>query len=178
MSFKPKLDQLPVQLNFILPHSLLLDKVKKFKINKKVPRLHTKFICKIIAYENDSKYITCSGDETISIRNSEDNKVIRTLIDHQEVVRDILLLSNRRLVSFFADNKIKIWNLTNGNCEQILIGHSSWVYCLLELPNSILFSGSDDSTIGIWDISRKDEKELQFYDQVKMINNHMHIVWH
>ena len=148
-------------------NEILLQKLKICKIDKNIPRLHTNSIYKIISYDNNTKYITCSFDKTIIIRNSEDNTVIRTLIGHIASVRDILLLSDGRLASCSEDKTIKIWNLTNGSCEQTLIGHSNMVYCLLELPNSILLSGSHDSSIGVWDISQKDKKELQFYYQVK-----------
>ena len=146
---------------------ILLQKLKNAKIDKKVPRLHTSIIYKIIIYDNNTKYITCSFDKTIIIRNSEDNTIVRTLSDHKEPVHDILLLSDGRLASSSRDKTIKIWNLIDGACEQTLIGHSDWVYALLELPNSILLSGSFDSSIGIWDISQKDKNELQFYHQVR-----------
>ena len=162
-----ELDQLPEQINSPLLNSLLLDKIKNVKMNKQIPRLHTDAIYKIISYDKNTKYITCSNDKTIIIRNCEDNTIIRTLIDHKDAVRDILLLSDGRLASSSQDNTIKIWNLTNGNCEQTLIGHFDYVYCLLELPNSILLSGSLDSSIGIWDISQQNQKELQFYHQVR-----------
>ena len=137
------------------------------KIDKMIPKLHTDIIYKIISYDNNTKYITCSGDKTIIIRNCNDNTVIKILSDHKEAVRDILLLSNGRLASSSNDKTIKIWNLTNGKCEQTLIGHSDCIYCLLELPNLILLSGSADSSIGIWNISQIDQKELQFYHQVE-----------
>ena len=137
------------------------------KIDKKIPRLHTGSIMKIISYDNNIKYITCSADKTIIIRNSEDNTVVRTLTGHIDAVRAILVLSDGRLASSSQDKTIKIWNLTNGNCDQTLIDHSHTIYCLLELPNSILLSGSQDSSIGVWDISQKYKKELQFYHQVK-----------
>ena len=151
-------------------NGILLQKLKTGvigNIDKKFPRLHTNVIYKIISYEKDTKYITCSHDKTIIIRNYADNTIIRILIDHKDAVWDIFLLSNGRLASASQDHTIKIWNLTNGNCEQTLIGHSHWVYCLLELPNSILLSGSEDSSIGLWDISQQNQKELHFYHQVK-----------
>ena len=144
-----------------------MDRIKKVKIDKKIPRLHSGTIYKIINYDSNTKYITCSHYKTIIIRNSEDNTIIRILKDHKKYVRDILLLSDRRFASCSQDNTIKIWNLTNGNCEQTLIGHSNWVISLLELPNSILSSSSGDSSIGLWDISQKYNNELQFYHQVK-----------
>ena len=98
---------------------------------------------KIISYENDSKYITCSKDKSIISRNCEDNTLIKTLIDHKEQVHDILLLSDGRLVSASYD----------ANCEQILIGHVYEIYCLLELRNSIFLSASSDLSIGVRDIS-------------------------
>ena len=147
-------------------NNILVEKIKKVEINK-IPRLHTNTINKIINYENNTKYITCSIDKTIMIRNCEDNKISKTLKDHKESVRDILLLSNGKLASSSQDKTIKIWNIAHGTCEQTLIGHSRTIYCLLELPNSILLSGSFDSSIGIWDISQKNHKELQFYHQVK-----------
>ena len=166
LEFKPKLDQLPEQLNSIMLHSLLLDKIKRIKMDKNISRLHTNEICKIINYDN-RMFITSSKDKTIIIRNYVDNKVVRTLTDHKESVHDLLILSNGRLASSSQDHTIKIWNLSNGNCEKTLIGHSHWVYCLIELPNSIILSGSQDSSIGIWDISQNDKNELEFYHKVK-----------
>ena len=151
----------------ILIKKLQTDITSTIKIDKKIHRLHTDIINKMISYENNTKYITCSADKTIIIRNCEDNTVIRTLIGHQGSVCDILLLPNKRLASSSGDKTIKIWNLTNGNCEQTLIGHSNTIHCLSELTNSILLSGSSDSSIGLWDISQMDIKELQFYHQVK-----------
>ena len=168
---KSQQDQLPQIINFMmfqpLLHPFLLDKIKKVEINKKIPILHTNVIYKIISYDSNTKYITCSRDKTIIIRNCEDNTLIKTLIHHKKAVCDILLLSNGRLATASQDKKIKIWNLTNGKCEKTLIGHSGYVYCLLELSNSILLSGSKDSSIGIWDISQQNNKKLQFYNQVK-----------
>ena len=161
MAIEPKLNnEFPEEIKLIIPHSFLSNKIK---IDKKIPRLHTDILWKIISYENYTKYITCSEDKRIIIRNCEDNKIIRMLTNHKGGVRDIFLLSDGRLASASKDNTIKIWNLTNDNCEQTLIGHSHWVYCLLELPNSILLSGSQDSTIGVWNISQKEKKELQFH---------------
>ena len=159
----PNLDQLPEEINSIIS----VDKIKESKIGERIPRLHIGIIHKLICYDNNTKYITCSHDTAIIIRNCEDNKIIRTLTDHKEAVWDILLLSDGRLASSSTDKTIKIWDLNSGNCEQTLIGHYDWVYCLLELPNSILLSGSHDLSIGVWDISQKDENELQFYHQVK-----------
>ena len=165
-AFKSQLDQFPEQINSMISNSLI-KRIKKVEINKKMPRLHIEDINKIISYGNNTKYITCSDDKTIIIRNCEDNAIINTLIDHKEAVNDILLLSDGRLASSSEDNTIKIWNVTNGNCEQTLIGHSYAVCCLLELPNSILISGSADSSIGIWEISQNDKKEIEFYHQVQ-----------
>ena len=167
VAFKSKLDQLPEQINCIMLNSLLVNKIKKVKIDKKIPILHTRGILKLISYDNNSKCITCSGDKTIIVRNYIDNTVIKTLNGHKNYVWDLLLLSDGRLASCSEDKTIKIWNLTNGNCEQTLIGHSDDIYCLLELPNSILLSGSFDKSIGLWDISQKDQEELHFYHQVK-----------
>ena len=164
---KSKFDELPEHINSIMLFPSLLEKIKKVRVDKMIPGLHTDAILKIISYENNSKYITCSNDKTIIIRNCDDNKVIRTLNDYGKAVCDIFLLADGRLASSSEDDTIKIWNLTSGNCEQILIGHSDFVYCLLELSNSMLLSGSHDSSIGLWDISQTDKKELEFYHQVK-----------
>ena len=164
-----KLEEIkPVTLDEIKPVTLdevLLQRVKLCKIDKKILRLHTNNIKKIISYDNNTKYITCSPDKTIIIRNSEDNKIIGILADNKEAAWDILLLKNGKLATS-QDKIIKIWNLTNFNCEQTLIGHSGWVFSLLELPNSMLLSGSHDSTIGVWDISQSFKSELQFYCQI------------
>ena len=148
-------------------NNILVENNKEVEINKTIHRLHTDIIYKIISYDNNTKYITCSADNDIIIRNFNDDTIIKILSDHEDAVRDIFLLSDGRLASSSLDKTIKIWNIANSNCEQTLIGHSNWVYCLLELPNSILLSGSKDSSIGIWDISQKDKQKLQFYHQVQ-----------
>ena len=169
----PNFDELYDNIKLVNPiqcaksNEILIQKLKTTKIDKKILRLHTDIIRKIIGFDNNTKYITCSKDKTIIVRNSEDNTVIRTLTGHKNTVRDILLLSDGRLASCSEDETIKIWNLTDGTCEQTLIGHSHIIYCLLELPNSILLSGSNDSSIGVWDVSQKDQNELQFYHQVE-----------
>ena len=93
------------------------------KIDKKMERMHFDTINKLISYDDNRKYITCSNDETIIIRNCKDNTVIKILTGHKEAVLDILLLSNGRLASASADNIIKIWDLTDGQCKQTCIGH-------------------------------------------------------
>ena len=147
---KLKLLDKPEEINSIKVYSSLVEKIKKAEINKTIPTLHSSVIHKIISYDKNTKYITCSKDKTIIIRNSKDNSVIRTLNDHKAPVRDIILLSDGRLASTSEDNTIKIWNLLNGDCEQTLVGHSDTVYSLLQLSNPILLSGSQDSSMGIW----------------------------
>ena len=166
-SLKLKDQKESVKFDEILIQKLQTNINSRIKIDKKIDRLHIHTINKMISYENNTKYITCSVDKTIIIRNSEDNTIIRILTGHTNSVYDMLLLPNGRLASSSADKTIKIWNLTNGNCEQTLIGHTNIVICLLELTNSILLSGSSDKSIGLWDISQTDKKELQFYHQVK-----------
>ena len=152
-SLQLNLPDIPEEINSIDLHSKLIEKIKKPEINKKIPILHSNIIYKIISYDNNTKYITCSKDKFIIIRNCDDNKIVKTLVGHSEPVRDILLLSGERLASSSQDNTIKIWNLNDGQCYNTFIGHSDSVYCLLQLPNSKLLSGSQDSSIGIWDIS-------------------------
>ena len=48
-------------------NEILLQKFKTSKIDKKIPRLHTDSIWKIISYDNNTKYITCSKDKTIIV---------------------------------------------------------------------------------------------------------------
>ena len=120
-------------------NEILLQKLKTVKIDKKISKLHTSTITKIISYDNDTKYITCSYDKTIIIQNSEDNTIVRNLTGHKEPVLDIVLLSDGRLAALLWIKHSK-YGILLGNCEQTLIGHSDWVYCLLELLNSILLS--------------------------------------
>ena len=89
LTLQSKLNQLRKQINSITLNSLL---VKKVEIDKKIPKFHSDAINKIISYKN--KFITCSRDKTIIIRKCKDNKVIRTLTDHEAPVRDIILLSD------------------------------------------------------------------------------------
>ena len=146
----------------------LFNRIKNIQFEeKRIPKLHTSGITKIISFDNHKKFITCSGDTNIIVRNKEDNQIINTLIGHQEDVRDIILLQDGRLASCSNDKLIKIWNISTNQCHQTLVGHTNLVYCLVELPNSILLSGSQDNSLRLWDLSQKDKTNIESFSIIK-----------
>ena len=131
----------------------LIQRIKNSKFDKEIPKVHTQYIWKIIYYDN--KIITCSGDNTIIIRNFENSKILYTLNEHKNWIDDLLVLQDGRLISCSKDQMIKIWNIKTGKCEQNLEAHKDRVYSMLELSDSILISASDDKSLAFWDLKNK-----------------------
>jgi len=116
---------------------------------------HSKTVNRLIFIENDSKYITCSWDESINIFDARNNKLIKKLQGHTGAVKDITMLTNGYLASCSNDYSIKLWNLQKGTCLKTL-HHLDQVNCIIEASNSILISGAFDKTITFWDLNCKD----------------------
>ena len=108
---------------------------------------HTKWIKRILFYNNDENFITCSND-TIKFFNRKQKKCLKTLSGHKKEISDMLLMTNWLLVTASWDKNIKLWqwknDLQNAQCiKTINNAHPCSVTSLLELPGNILASGCD-----------------------------------
>ena len=148
-------------------NDLLIKRLKNIRPIQKFALHHTKSVYKILCYDDNTKYITCSTDTNIIIRNALDNRIINTLKGHSNKIRYIHLLKDGRLASCSDDTMVIIWNLEKGISEQILMGHSAFVTCLLELPDSKLITGSFDQSIRLWEIKSRSDRLCQHFNVIQ-----------
>ena len=57
----------------------LIDRLKNMKIEKDSPRIHSATVWKIMNNNDNTKYITCSDDNTIIVRNIQTNEAVQIL---------------------------------------------------------------------------------------------------
>jgi len=109
----------------------------------------TKLIYKILLLR-DGRFVTCSEDTTIRIRDFYQNIPEIILIGHTKAVRDLIILKSGKLCSASEDRTIKIWDIKKATCESTLLSHFG-VVKLIELPNNILISGGEDHIL-FWNL--------------------------
>lgn len=100
-------------------------------------------------------YLTCSADKTI--RKWNKSKMEKEFKGHEDVVRKLLVLDEKRFASCSNDGSIIIWDLNTGTILSKLIGHESFVYDIALLSNGDIVSVGEDRTVRIW----KKEKLFQ-----------------
>lgn len=89
----------------------------------------------------------------IFILQFETGIVKKILSGHTNVVRDLLILSDRNsLISGSQDCTIRIWNLALSECRLVLNGHISIVSKVVLFSAEVLMSASLDGTIRFWDL--------------------------
>jgi len=132
---------------------VMISRLESIELHRELPSFHDKVVSRIIFYDNNKKFITCSWNNSINIRNSDFNQVICVLYGHKNCVSYILLLSDGRLASCGYDKTIRIWDIEHRDKpvlfgkEQVLHGHKQGVSALLEIENSVLLSCSWDATL-------------------------------
>ncbi len=80
---------------------------------------------------------------------------IKTLTGHNDCIKGVIQLIDRRLVSYSNDLTLKIWDLTQSGgqkCIKTLTGHSKLFKGVIQLRDGRLVSCADDLTLKIWDI--------------------------
>ena len=77
---------------------------------------HSDGINSIQVDEICNKIFSASDDETIKIWNLETGECLKTLNDHTESVKSILIIPNNKFISGSADATIKIWDLNSFEC--------------------------------------------------------------
>lgn len=92
--------------------------------------------------------ITGSRDNTATVWNLDEGKIIRVLEGHTRPIRT-LQFDDTKLVTGSLDHTLKVWDYNTGRCIRTLQGHSDGVVHL-HFNSRILASGSTDATIKIW----------------------------
>ena len=70
---------------------------------------HKEEIYRIIFYNNDEKFITCSRDKKIKFFDRLTGECLNTLSGHRGVIKCMLLMTNGMLVTGCCAEFIKIW---------------------------------------------------------------------
>ncbi|KAJ3078743.1 protein with putative role during mitosis, partial [Quaeritorhiza haematococci] len=120
--------------------------------------------------------VSSSRDKTIKVWEVASGFCVRTLVGHEEWVREIVPCEDGRVVASGSnDQTIRIWDPATGECKAELRGHEHVVECVIFAPTSsyqyireligaaetktkdhpvpgqYVISGSRDKTIKIWD---------------------------
>ena len=100
-------------------------------------------------YEYNYIYGYDGGSSTMTLFNRlGNNKIILT--GHSNWIIDVILLSNKAILSWSKDLTLRIWN-TNNNESIVLKGHSDYILGAIEINNQYILSWSKDKTIRLWD---------------------------
>jgi len=95
------------------------------------------------------KIISTSEDKLIKIIDFNTGDCL-TLTGHQDGV-NMVIVSNKKLISCSKDSTIKVWNVDNGLLEKTLEGHVGNIFTIIATKNNILYSGSKDTSVKKWD---------------------------
>jgi len=90
---------------------------------------------------------------------------LQILSGHTDIVRHVLRVDDRLLVSASDDNTAIVWNYQTGECIQKLEGHKRPITCMLLLEDSkgagsLLLTGSSDKSIRVWDLHSGECKQV------------------
>ena len=118
---------------------------------------HTNIVYSLAILKDES--IACGSWKIITISNSTDGSVIKTLNNsNTNFVHFVLVvLDDGHLVSASSGNSDKdivIWNVSTGVPINTLKGHLKAVMCLTVLGGNRIASGSMDHSIIIWDAGK------------------------
>ncbi len=116
------------------------DVIKKFSDTSKI---------QCLALLKDDTLVT--GSKLIKLWNIKSGNLIKSLSNHSDSIRSLLVLQDGTLISGSDDKTIKVWNTATGQVIQTLTKHTSPVWALQILTKESFVSVSTDSEINIWD---------------------------
>ncbi|XP_067866681.1 WD repeat and SOCS box-containing protein 1 [Heterodontus francisci] len=99
-------------------------------------------------------------------------KFLLNLMDHNEIVRDLIFAPDGSLilVSASRDKTLRVWDLKDdGNMVTVLRGHHKWVYCCAFSPDSkILCSVGAGKAVFLWNMEK--------YTMIRKLEGHLNDV--
>ncbi|QPG77139.1 hypothetical protein FOA43_004543 [Brettanomyces nanus] len=99
-------------------------------------------------FKGKDKIITCGADKTIKVWNK--GQLVKSIVAHEDAVRDLVVLGNGDFASCSNDGIIKIWDGDSFELKQTLSGHQSFIYSLCVLPDGDLVSCGEDRSVRFW----------------------------
>lgn len=116
---------------------------------------HNDEVLGVFVNQANTRFATCSVDETIKIWSLPEGKEIRTLSGHLGTVNNLSFSGNdKSLASASTDQTVRVWDVESGKCLSILAGHTaevSSVYYSQADSGAFIASGSFDHTVKLWD---------------------------
>lgn len=97
-------------------------------------------------------YTWTGGPNLIYLISLADDRIVRQLFGHENVVQDVAFSPDgRRLLSGSNDATAKIWNVQTGECEVTMTGHTQSIYGVCWSPDgSRVATACYDHTAAIW----------------------------
>jgi WD40 repeat protein len=112
---------------------------------------HTDFIYGTPLALADGRLLSCSGDGTLRLWDSQDGKCLAVCRGHTKSVHGALPLNDGRVLSWSSDETLRLWDSQSGKCLAVLEGHTSMVSGSLALADGRLLSWSADKTLRLWE---------------------------
>lgn len=129
---------------------------------------HTNHVNCLALFPKSFRLVSGSKDRKLIIWDLAEKKKVMTLNGHTESVKDVVSLSNNRIVSCggYDDNSIRLWDVMTGAPLFVRCGdncHLNGIYSLVVLSDNMIASGGDDArgTIIIWDIDDYNRPQLK-----------------
>jgi len=126
------------------------------KLTRTIATSHRKSIYKIVFFDDETRFATCSDDSCIMIWDITKDEPIKELMGHTDRIWNLIKLHDGNLVSSSSDKTLRLWDPYKGKCEKVLTGHTDFISAIVELPRLTLMTGSHDKTIKFWDLKLKE----------------------
>ena len=107
---------------------------------------------KCIELDDNDNIILSTGDNVITIIDSECNNTIMELKGHEGFITCLKMLTSNTLMSGSFDRTLKLWDLKSGLCKKTFEGHSRSIRCIESINPETVISGDFDGVIKIWDL--------------------------
>lgn len=116
---------------------------------------HNDEVLGVFVNGSNTRFATCSVDETIKIWSLPEGKELRTLTGHLGTVNNLSFSGNdKAIASASTDETVRIWDVESGKSLAVLRGHTaevSSVYYSQADTGAFIASGSFDRTVKLWD---------------------------
>ncbi len=115
-------------------------------------QFHTQAIFEIKHSTKHNCILVCAGDGIVSVWNSIDFSLVKTLKYSEVAARTIAIHPDQNEFAVgYSDNTIKIIDLETFELKHTLTGHTSSIFCLQYSPDgNCLISGSRDAHLKAW----------------------------
>jgi phospholipase A-2-activating protein len=107
-------------------------------------------------YKHDGtrRFLSGGADHRVKLWEVDTSGVcLQEYAGHNDVVRDIKIVSRQTFISAANDGVIRRWNIHSGQCLSELYGHQAYVYSVSLLPGTSgeeLVSCGEDASLRVW----------------------------